>query len=97
MVELLTAGMTGANYATEASSFFDDKGPPPGTGQLIIAFDPVAIGGEASLSRFGALAGMIEQQAGARLPGARRRQNREAAQRDGLRIDESLLAEIEAL
>jgi (2R)-3-sulfolactate dehydrogenase (NADP+) len=97
MVELLAAGMTGANYATEASSFFDEKGPPPGTGQLILAFDPVAIGGEASLSRFGLLAGMIEEQAGARLPGERRRQNREAAERDGLSIDAALLAEIEAL
>ncbi len=97
MVEILAAGMTGANYAAEASSFFDDKGPPPGTGQLIVAFDPVAIGGEASLSRFGALARMIGQEAGARLPGERRRKNREAAEQDGLRIDTALLAEIEAL
>jgi (2R)-3-sulfolactate dehydrogenase (NADP+) len=97
MVELLAAGMTGANYAAEASSFFDDKGPPPGTGQLIIAFDPVAIGGPETLARFGLLAQMLEEQAGARLPGERRRKNREAAERDGFRIDAALLAEIEAL
>jgi (2R)-3-sulfolactate dehydrogenase (NADP+) len=97
MVELLAAGMTGANYAVDASSFFDDKGPPPGTGQLIVAFDPVAIGGAASLSRFGLLAAMVERQAGARLPGERRRKNREAAERDGLKIDAALLAEIESL
>ena len=43
MVELLAAGLTGANFAAEASSYLDDKGPPPGTGQLIVAFDPVGI------------------------------------------------------
>ena len=32
MVELLAAGLTGATYAAEASSFLDAKGPPPGTG-----------------------------------------------------------------
>jgi len=40
---------------------------------------------------------MIESQAGARLPGERRRKNREAAERDGLSIDAALFAEIEAL
>ena len=40
MVELLAAGLTGANYADEASSFLDAEGPPPGTGQFIIAIDP---------------------------------------------------------
>src|SRR5215212_4437424 len=33
MVELLAAGLTGASYAADASSFLDDKGGPPGTGQ----------------------------------------------------------------
>src|ERR1051325_9220655 len=45
MVELLAAGLTGANFAADASSFLDDRGPPPGTGQLIVAFDPAAFGG----------------------------------------------------
>jgi LDH2 family malate/lactate/ureidoglycolate dehydrogenase len=44
MVELLCAGLTGANYAWQATSFFDDKGDPPGTGQAIIAIDPDAFG-----------------------------------------------------
>ena len=55
MVELLAAGLTGANYAAEASSFLDAEGPPPGTGQLIIAFDPDAFAG--GLEHFGRLAG----------------------------------------
>ena len=44
MVELLAAGLTGANFAHEASSFLDAEGPPPGTGQLIIAIDASAFG-----------------------------------------------------
>jgi (2R)-3-sulfolactate dehydrogenase (NADP+) len=95
MVELLAAGLTGANYAAEASSFLDAQGPPPGTGQLIIAIDPDAFDG--GLAHFARLAAMIEAQPGARLPGARRLAARAAAQRDGLAVGDALLREIAAL
>jgi (2R)-3-sulfolactate dehydrogenase (NADP+) len=95
MVELLAAGLTGANYAAEASSFFDADGPPPGTGQLLIAIDPSAFAG--GIERFGALARAIEEQSGARLPGARRLALRKKAQAEGIAIAPALLAEIEAL
>lgn len=95
MVELLAAGLTGSNYAAEASSFFDAEGPPPGTGQLIIAIDPSAFAG--GIARFGAMARSIEEQAGARLPGARRLALRKKAIRDGLDVAPALLAEIERL
>jgi len=95
MVELLAAGLTGANFAADASSFLDAKGPPPGTGQLLIAFDPAAFGG--SLDHFAALAASIEAQPGARLPGARRLAAREKAKREGVTVTDALLAEIEAV
>jgi (2R)-3-sulfolactate dehydrogenase (NADP+) len=95
MVELLAAGLTGAHYAAEASSFLDAEGPPPGTGQLILAFDPQAFGGGAK--HFGRLAAMIEAQPGTRLPGSRRLAGRAKAQRDGLTVSDALLREIEAL
>ncbi len=95
MVELLAAGLTGANYAAEASSFLDADGPPPGTGQLIIAFDPDAFAG--GLGHFGRLAEMIETQPGTRLPGARRLAARAKAKRDGLAVSDALLREIAAL
>jgi (2R)-3-sulfolactate dehydrogenase (NADP+) len=95
MVELLAAGLTGANFAAEASSFLDAEGPPPGTGQLIIAVDPAAFGG--SLERFGVLIAAIESQPGARLPGARRLAARRKAAREGLLVSDALLREIEAL
>jgi (2R)-3-sulfolactate dehydrogenase (NADP+) len=97
MVELLAAGLTGASYAADASSFLDDKGGPPGTGQLIVALDPAAFGGADAVARFGALAAMIEAQAGARLPGRRRLALREKARREGLPIADALLLEIENL
>ena len=97
MVELLAAGLTGANFAAEASSFLDAEGPPPGTGQLIIAFDPDAFGGPAVLARFAALAAAIEGQPGARLPGARRLAARAKAATTGISIADALLAEIAAV
>lgn len=95
MVELLAAGMTGSNYAADASSFLDTKGGPPGVGQLIIAFDPKAFGGNA-VERFGVLAQSIEEQARARLPGMRRLQARAKSQAEGLAVSDALMAEIEA-
>ncbi|HYI90038.1 MAG TPA: Ldh family oxidoreductase [Beijerinckiaceae bacterium] len=97
MVELLAAGLTGATYAADASSFLDAKGPPPGTGQLIVAFDPAALGGADATGRFAALAAAIEAQAGARLPGARRLEARRRARTDGIALSDTLFAEIEAL
>jgi (2R)-3-sulfolactate dehydrogenase (NADP+) len=94
MVELLAAGLTGANFAAEASSYLDADGPPSGTGQLLIAFDPAAFGGDA-VARFGVLAASIEAQKGARLPGMRRLAAREKAKAEGVTISDALMKEIE--
>jgi len=95
IVELLSAGLTNAHFAADASSFLDAKGPPPGTGQLLIAFDPGAFGG--TLDHFGALAAAIEAQPGARLPGARRLEAREKAAREGVTVSDGLLGDIAAV
>jgi (2R)-3-sulfolactate dehydrogenase (NADP+) len=97
MVELLAAGLSRANYAAEASSFLDANGPPPGTGQLLIAFDPAAFGGEGTLAHFAALAASIEAQPGARLPGTRRLALRARAKKEGVAVSDALLAEIRAI
>ena len=96
MVELLAAGLTDARYASEASSFLDAEGAPPGTGQLVIAIDPDAFGGNAS-ARFALLAEMIEAEPGSRLPGSRRLALRAAARKDGLTVGEGLVREIKAI
>lgn len=95
MVELLAAGLVGAAFAGEATSFLDAVGGPPGTGQLIVALDAQAFSGDAP-ARFSVMAAMIEDQDGARLPGTKRLAARARAQAAGITVSESLLAEIEA-
>ena len=97
VVELLAGALAMSNYAYEASSFFDADGPPPGVGQLIIGIDVARAGGEALLMRFAELARQIEAEPGARLPGRRRQALRATADADGLKVDEGLLADIDAL
>ena len=98
MVEVMAAALTGANFAFEASSFFDDKGGPPGVGQLLLAIDPDAFNGtDAFLDRCGALAAAIESDPAARLPGSRRLMQREMAAREGVGVDSKLLEEVRQL
>jgi (2R)-3-sulfolactate dehydrogenase (NADP+) len=96
MVELLAAGLVGARFAGEASSFLDAEGDPPGTGQLILALDATAMSPDGP-ERFATLAASIEAQEGARLPGARRLALRRRAEAEGLNLPDALLAEIRAL
>ena len=94
MVEMLCAGLTRANYAHEATSFFDAEGDPPGVGQLLIAIDPEAFGPGAA-ARFAVLAEAIEGVDGARLPGRRRQALREEYERGGIPVDRDLVRRIE--
>nr|MBX2805130.1 Ldh family oxidoreductase [Hyphomicrobiales bacterium] len=97
MVELLCAGLAGANYAYEASSFLDADGPPPNTGQMLLAIDPEAFGSGAATARFADMIAMIEADDGARVPGWRRQELRTKLLQEGLRIDASLIEDIQAL
>ena len=96
MVELLCAGLTGANYAWQATSFFDDKGDPPGTGQAIIAIDPDAFGAGGD-ERMALMADMIAGTEGARVPGRRRQQIRADYLENGIPVDADLAASIRAI
>lgn len=96
MVELLAAGLVGARFAAEASSFLDAEGEPPGTGQLVLAIEADVFDTGAT-ARFGALAAMVEEQDGARLPGMRRLAYRRRAAENGLILSEAILAEIRGL
>lgn len=95
MVEILAAALTGSNLASQASSFFDADGPPPGIGQFLIVIDPGAFGGQYAADRLSLLAEMIEEEGGARLPGTRRLALRETALREGVLIDDGLISGIE--
>ena len=97
MVEMLSAGLIGANYAYEASSFFDADGPPPGVGQTIIAISPERFGGADALARFAEMAERVASDPGARLPGRRRQSLRRTAEEAGIEADAGLVAEIRAI
>jgi (2R)-3-sulfolactate dehydrogenase (NADP+) len=84
MVEVLAAALVGSHFAFQASSFLDDKGGPPDTGQLILAIDPHAMGGAWFDERMRLLAHAIEDQDGTRLPGMRRLALRAKARADGI-------------
>ena len=96
MVELLCAGLTGANFGYEAASFFDAGGDPPGTGQVLIAIDPSVFGAPAA-ARFAEMAGRIETSDGARLPGRRRQALKRELIRDGIPVAEDLLRQIDEI
>lgn len=96
MVELLAAGLTGSNFAAEASSFLDADGPPPSTGQLLVVFDPSAFGANGR-QRFATLASAIEAQSGVRVPGRRRMALRNRAERDGFAVSDALLTQIQSI
>ncbi len=98
MVELLAAAVTGANFASEASSFFEGAGEAPGVGQLFIAVSPDAFAGRARVfERIETLAAAIEGDGGARLPGTRRIALRERAARDGIAVEDAVVAELQRL
>lgn len=96
MVELLAAGLTGANYAADATSFLDANGAPPATGQLILAFDPVAFGPD-RVAHLTDLIQAVAADGGARLPGSRRIALREEAATQGLRLPADVAAALRAL
>lgn len=94
MVEVLAAALVGTHFAFQASSFLDDKGGPPDTGQLILAIDPHAMGGNWFDERMRMLAHAIEDQDGTRLPGMRRLALRAKARADGIEVEEELMRSI---
>ncbi len=84
MVEILSASLTGANISRDTGSFFTADGPPPGTGQFLMAIRPPDPEGFAA--RLEGLLGLIDGLDGARLPGTRRLSARAEAEENGLLV-----------
>ena len=97
MVEILSAALTGSHFGWEASSFLDDKGTPPDVGQILLAIDPGALSGGAFAARMQDLLLAIAEEPSVRLPGERRLQKREQAQRAGVACDGALYEDIRRL
>ena len=96
MVEILAAALTGSSYGFEASSFLDADGGPPDVGQFFLAVDPAAFG-PGFMPRMSALFAAMAEEEGVRPPGATRLANRQSAERTGLELAPTLLAELRTL
>ncbi len=91
LVEIMAACLTGATLAIHASSFADNTGGPPRTGQCFIALSPAHFGGaDVFEARIADLLAAIEQQQGTRLPGARRHASRLRTASEGIEISDKL-------
>lgn len=94
MVEILSAALTGSNFAYEASSFFTATGPAPRVGHLLLVLDPAGFGANNFAVRVSMLFESIISQPGARLPGDRRLAQRAQAESAGISLSETLYNDI---
>ena len=94
IVEIMAAAVTGANFAMDASSFADNHGGSPGTGQFFVAIEPETFSGPGFSERLERLFAAISEQEGARLPGQGRLAARQRTATEGITISEKLLATI---
>jgi len=97
-IELLVVALSGAAYGFESDSFFAEEGRPTRIGQAFVAIDPAALAGlDTYFERVETLIAAMTEEEGVRLPGERRRANRERALHEGVRVAPDLLATIRAL
>ena len=97
-VELLVCALSGSAYGFESDSFFTEEGRSTRIGQAILAVDPGALAGRGVYDeRVETLVAAMLADDEVRLPGERRRLNRERAEREGIAIPTDLLNKIRAL
>jgi (2R)-3-sulfolactate dehydrogenase (NADP+) len=94
MVDVLAAGLTGAHYSHEVSSFGDTSGGPPCSGQLVVAFDPERLRGPGFADALERMLQAMQEGSGVRLPGDRRLEAR-ARHASGVTIDDALIATLQ--
>ena len=90
MVEVLAAGLTGAQWSFEASSLGTNDGGPPRLGQFYLAIDPQRFGGVDFANRIEVLLEAMASQDGVRLPGDRRLKARRKAEAEGVELETEL-------
>jgi (2R)-3-sulfolactate dehydrogenase (NADP+) len=94
MVEIMAAVVTGASFSAEASSFADNKGGPPGTGQFFIAIAPEAFADGSFSQRLEELVEAMCSEPRVRLPGARRAAAQTRAAIEGIAVSRALYDDI---
>ena len=95
IVELLVVGLSGSRFSYEADSFFDPKGNRPRIGQLILTIDPGLAGASIFASRMQDFLQVLGADAGTRLPGQRRFQQRATGFSSGVTVSDVVVEEIQ--
>ncbi len=93
MVELLTAGLSGANWSADAPSFLEGD-RSPGIGLFVLAISPGVVHGPGFESRIETYIQRLRTEYGAYIPGPRRRSTRDRARAEGLEVDPDTLRKL---
>ena len=95
MVEILASGIGGANWSVDAAPF--DRGSEcPATGLSVIAVNAAAATPDFA-PRIGSYLGRLDGEFGVHVPGQSKCRHRQAAEKNGLIIQDGLIAQLEAL
>ena len=98
MVELLAGGLIGESFSFEAAARDNGDGGPPQGGEFMLAMDPNLFGDANGWADHAEkLFDKIKDQDGARLPGARRHNNRKDSATNGVAVSNIILDKISAL
>lgn len=95
MVEVLSAGVSGANWSLDAPDFLTG-GQCPGTGLLVLALDPALIDPDFP-ARMARQMERLSGEYGVHLPGRAKGEALERAIKEGVDIDERLLERLKAM
>jgi (2R)-3-sulfolactate dehydrogenase (NADP+) len=94
VVEILAAALTGASLSMNASSFANNAGGPPRTGQFFIAINPDAYSGSRFSDQVEAVLAAILAQEGTQLPCVERLEARKRTAAEGITISKNLFDKI---
>jgi (2R)-3-sulfolactate dehydrogenase (NADP+) len=97
LVEIMAAGLTGANFSFTASSFANNDGGPPRTGQFFIAIASTTFAGPGFADRLEELFTRMLAEPGTRLPGDKRLAARKQTKIAGVTVPSTLHARLTAL
>ena len=97
LVEIMAAALTGANFSYTASSFANNDGGPPRTGQFFVALSPKIFGGDAFAARIEELFTRMLSEPGVRLPGSKRLAARERTAVGGVVVPGALHKRLAAI
>ena len=95
-VEIMSACLTGSNLGIEASSFANDQGDPPGTGQFFIAINPEKFSDNFE-EKIEKVVQSIKSQENARVPGSKRIKNYKININNEVNINDELYNKIISL